>query len=402
MATLTSSPATAGGTSFFPWYGSNGSVIGPVVVNAYTTLGVPAYWRAVNFIANNMATFPRFVARAGTETPHGLNRLLQRKPNGYQGPSIFWRTLFLHRAHTGNGYAEVERDPKTFRPVALHLRQPETVVPFWFDADDGNGIRGYFYVGPARLTPSHIVAAADMVHFSGLSYDGVAGMNPINVLAETFERARTVDKFTTRYLTRGTVIKAAVEIPDGIDEDAQERIVGTIRSHFTGPNGDRDLLVLSGGAKLNNAGVSAVDAQLVQLASYTTKQIAQVTGVPPAFLMDLTEGKYRSSTEQDYQAVVRDLFRPLVEQDEDELTTKLLTDADQDAGLSVAMDTDALLRGDTATTSAVTVAQKNAGIITPNEARERLGEPKLTDPEADKLKVSGDTSPPKPAAGDEK
>lgn len=396
-ATVTSLPsATAGG--FYPYLPGGGSVLGPIVVNAYTTLGIPPYWRAMNFVANNMATFPRFVARGGTEVTHALTPLLKRRPNRYQGPAMFWRTLFFHRAHAGNGYAEIERD-RLYRPVALHVRPPESVVAFWVDPGDGSGPAAYYYCGPTRLAEAHIVAAADMIHLSGLSYDGVAGMNPVTVLAEALERARSVDKFMTRYLQRGTVIKAAVQLPAGLDEEQQARVVATIRNHFAGPNADRDIIVLSEGATLNNAGVSAVDAQLIQQAAYTTKQVAQITGVPPVFLYDLTESKYRASTEQDYQAVVRDLFRPLIEQDEDEFSAKLLTDADVAAGLGIELDPSALLRGDTTTTSAVTLAQVAAGVITANEGRAALGYAKSTDPDADKLKRNGDTTGARPAGG---
>src|SRR4051794_5859413 len=89
-----------------------GNIIGPAVINAYSTLAIPAYWRAMNFLATNLASFPRSVRkdgakRAAGEPAHPLDKLLQRRPNALQSATIFWRTLFFHAAHLGRGYAEV-------------------------------------------------------------------------------------------------------------------------------------------------------------------------------------------------------------------------------------------------------------------------------------------------------
>jgi hypothetical protein len=91
--------------------------------------------------------------------------------------------------------------------------------------------------------------------------------------------------------------------------------------------------------------------------------------------------------------VVRYTLRPWIEQIESELTSKLLSDAEQAQGLTVELDPHALLKGDTTATTNAAVQKVNAGLTTPNEERRALGYPKSTDPEADKLKRTGDTSP---------
>ena len=369
-------------------------VLGSVLINDYSVLGIPAYFRAMNYIANNMTSFPRFVARDGVKTPHSLAPLLKRRPNGYQSPTMFWRTLFFHRGHYGNGYAEIERG-KTYQPVAFHNRMPGQVIPFRYVMDDGSILQAYAIVEPRKM---RIVLGADMIHFSALSYDGMSGLNPIWLMYEGFERARTVDRFMTRFLTKGTVIRGSIEIPAGVSPEKQAEVVNLIQTKFGGgANGERDVIVLSEGAKLSNATLSPQDSQLIEQAGYTTKQIAQITGVPPVFLFDQSESKYNNTAEQAGQMVVQDLFRPLTEQDEDELTMKLLTPEEQDDDLEVKFDLSALLRGDTKTSTDVAIAKKTAGITTANQALQELGLPESTDPEANKLKTSGDTSAKPPA-----
>lgn len=379
------------GTSGFVIYDSpGGGMLGAAVVNSYTTLAIPAYWRAMNFMADNMASFPRSVRKNGVDLPsHKLLPLFCRKPNDYQDAFMFWRTLFFHRAHYLNGFAEIERDSQ-FNPVALHNRLPEQVAPFrWID-DTTKKLSQWYWVGGAA---PRVVAFEDMIHLTGLSYDGIAGLSPIFLLAETFERSRLLDRYVTRFLTKGSMIRGSIEIPAGATKEQQETIVATLRQHFRGADADRDVLILSDGAKLSNATLSPQDSQLIQQANFNTKQVAQITGVHPHFLYDDSEGKYNASPTQAAEDIVKWTFRPLIEQTESHLTLKLLTEAEQNAGLRIHLNPNSLLRGDVVQQSNVLVQQKNAGIRTANEARSELGLTPLNDPNADVLKTSGDTSP---------
>lgn len=371
-----------------------GNVIGTVAINAYSALGVPAYWRAINFLATNLASFPRSVHKDGArrsvvDDPHPLDGLLGRRPNGYQNATQFWRALFLHAAHAGNGFAEIARDAR-FRPVALNNLLPEDTVPFRYDRGDGRGPAQYYLL----RSVNRVLAGADVIHLAGVSYDGMNGLNPVTIHTGTLERAATIERYQVRYLQRGTVIKGSVSIPQGVSDEQALKMVDTIRNHFSGANADRDILVLSDGATFNNATTSPEQSQLIEQATYTTKQIAQVTGVPPQFLYEFGESKYNNSIEQMGQDVVRYTFRPWLELTEDELTLKLLATDDQTAGYAVRLNPAALLRGDTTATTTTTVAQVNAGLVTRNEGRTVLEFPPDGDPDSDKLKTLGDTSPP--------
>lgn len=371
--------------------GFGGDTIPACPINAYSALTVSAYWRAINFLASNLATFPRSVRLNGAplDDPHPLDAILERRPNQYQTATTFYRTLFAHAAHRGNGYAEIRRDGGR---VTLHNMLPEDVAPFRYD--DGKGIGQYYYHAPTR----RILPSADVIHLSGsTSYDGMAGLDPTRVHAETFQRAKTLDRHLTRYLSKGTVLRGAIEIPGEVSPEKLEQIGAKLATYFRGSEADRDVIVLSNGAKLNNATLSPQESQIIEQGAHITKAFAQITGVAPVHLFEFSEQKYRGNPEQDGQDVVRFTFRPWVEQTEDEFSAKLLTEAQREQGYTVHLDPDALARGDTAAQTAAAVALSTAGIITKNEARNELGRPPSSDPDADKLKTLGDSTPPKAA-----
>lgn len=362
----------------------------PTLINCYSALSIPAYKRAITFLADNLASFPRGVRQDGAKpaAAHPLDGMLKRRPNGYQSPFVFWRTLFFHVAHTANGYARIERDG-TFRPIALHNLLPEDVCPFRVQRDDSNSPAQFYVHRPTKT----VLPGADVVHLQALSYDGQCGIDPICLHERTFQRAATLEKYQVQFLQNGSIVRGAIEVPVSMTEDQIADVRATLR-RFRGSDGEDDVLILTDGAKLNNATLTPQQSQLVEQTAASTKAISQLTGVPPEFLYELSEAKYNTSVEQAGQNVVRYTFRTWIEMAEDELTLKLLTGAEQEQGLTVHINPDALLRGDTKTQVDTVATSVNAGLRSRNEGREVLGLPRDADPESDKLKTLGDTSTP--------
>lgn len=358
-------------------------------INAYSALSIPAYKRAMAFISENLASFPRSVRLNGAKLKdsHPLDPLLKLRPNGYQNATQFWRTLFFHAAHTGNGYARIER--QSTRPIGLHNMLPEDILPFRVDAADGSGIEQWYLHRPTRT----VYHGGDILHIQGgLSHDGMASMDPVALQEMTFQRAATLERYQVEYLRKGTVIRGAVEIAGHLTPEQLQEFRAVLRT-FRGSQGDDDVLILTEGAKLSNVTTSPQQSQLVEQVAATTKEIAQATGVPPEFLYELSEAKYNASVEQAGQSVVRYTFRTWIDMAEDELTIKLLTADEQDRGYTIGINPDSLLKGDTAAVADSAIKTVNAGLRTRNEGRDLLGLPPDPDPRSNELRTLGDTTP---------
>lgn len=371
---------------------SSGDVVPAASSTSCTALAVPAYRRAMTLISEMLAKFPRSVRKDGArmETNHPLNRLLKLRPNDVQNSTQFWRTWFLHAAHAGNGYALIERDPATGTPRSLMNLMPECVTPVRVDFGDGSGWQ-QFYIHKPSQGKAVILQYMNVLHLASLSYDGMAGIDPTWLHGKTIERAITIERYQIKYLRKGTVLRGAVEI----DGEATDDQLATLRANlkrYRGDEGEDDILILAG-AKLNNTTISPQQSQLVEQSQATTKQIAQITGVSPEFLFEQSESKYKGSVESAGQDIVRYTLMPWISQAESELTLKLLTDAEQEAGLTVHLNPDEMLRGSSKEQMDVVAQGVNSRIYTPNEARAYLGQPESDDPDADTLKSLGDTAP---------
>lgn len=368
----------------------SGNLIPEIAINAYSSLTITAYWRAINFIAENMARFPRSVRdpkAAADAAPHPLTRLLARRPNNYQNPFVFWRTFWFHVAHTANGYARVERGPG-LAPIALHNLLPNDALPVRY-TPEGGIMEQFYLVKSARLA----LHGSDVLHVSGLGWDGMAGTDPVSLHDSTFQRASTIDRYTTKFLQKGTIVRGSIEVPGHLDDTQLASMKGYIRQHFHGPDADEDVLVIPDGGKLNNTTLSPEQSKLIEQGKHSTRQISQITGVPPEFLFEFSDSKYVNNVEAAGQNAVRYCFGPLIEQAEAEFSMKLLTESEQDAGLKIRMNPDALLRGDTAAQVNTIATSVKSGLRTRNEGRALLDLPADADPKSNTLSISGDTTP---------
>jgi HK97 family phage portal protein len=372
------------------------------LINCYSALSVPAWWADMNILAGNLASFPRSVWLNGMrpKDPHQLDKLLQRRPNSTQNAFKFWESVFFHYSHCGNGYAWISRDVN-LQPLSLRMMLPEDVTPYVIIPSDGSDPVQVYVYRPTKT----VLLGDDVIHFQGLSYDGIAGLDPVQVHEQTLSKALLIDRYQARYLRRGTVISGTIETQKKLDTDQRAQIHSEVQQNFAGPDGVQDVMILSDGATLKNSTVAPQASQLMEQAAHVTKQISQITGVPPEMKFEKAEAKNNNNNaEQAGENVVRYTFRPRIEMIEAELTRKLLSEADQDAGYGVHLDTDALTRGDAAAMIANATGVVSAGIITRNEGRSMIGFPPDASPDSNTLKALGDTSPaprpgmPKPAA----
>ncbi|MGC4030247.1 MAG: phage portal protein [Tepidisphaeraceae bacterium] len=354
-------------------------------INSHTALSIPAYWRAMNFLADNLASFGRSVFKDGApvEKPHPLDKILKREPNPMQSAFDFWRTFFFHVEHRGNGYAYIRRPSPVSQDVAeLHNLLPEDVRPFRIIPESGNVFDAsvWYYHAPSRAA----LPAADVIHCKGLAHDGLLGYEPCEVMRGVLERAKSLERYAFKYLDKGSLIKGSIEMPAGTTKEQADEIVSNLMQYRQKTN-ERDVLVLTGGATLNNKTISATDSKLIEQDRELTKKIAQITGVSPQYLFEQSESKYNNSVEQAGLDVVRFTFRNRLVSIESELSRKLLAGVERDAGYEIKLNADALLRGDTKTQTDTVVSTVAGGIRTKNEGRAVLGLPKDSSPESDTL-----------------
>ncbi len=150
----------------------------------------------------------------------------------------------------------------------------------------------------------------------------------------------------------------------------------------------RSAITMPAGLEIKTLGVDPEKTQLLELSRFCVEEIARIYSLPPTFLQDLSHGTYSNTEQQDLHFVKHTLKR-WVEQFEQELNLKLWGRGNN--RLYAEFNVDGLLRGDFKTRMEGHAAAIQAGIETPNEAREMENKPSMDG--GDRLFIQGANVP---------
>jgi HK97 family phage portal protein len=358
------------------------------VVNEYSVLSIPAFWSGVRFLSETLASLPKTVyRRVGTArqaVDHPQNKLLSRKANPYSIPFVVFETWHSHAVIHGNGYLYVKRDPNTNAPIGYYNLNPDSVTPFRYGGQQWFLVRGG--TKEDGKSDNAILAAPDVLHLPGLGFDGMTGYPVVWLMYEALELARNSQRFASRYLRKGTQVQGSIEIPGTATKEQIDAIVDRLRRTHAGIDSEYSFTVLTGGAKLNNSTIPPEQSQLLQSRQFAVIDMCRILRVPPHIVYDLGRATW-ANVESMGIDLVKYSLRAWVEKGEQELSSKLLTQKEQDTGYYIRYSVDSLLRGDTNTQTNTTLSLVNGGIITANEGRARLDLPPVEDDAANKLRV---------------
>ena len=315
--------------------------------------------RCVEVLSSDVAKLPLYVFDRNTRQvkhDHPLSRLLGLRCNSVQTSFEALKLVEAGRLCGGNGYLLVERDPRSLRPERLVAVPWQNVSPQMTDAGD------VFYDVTHPFTHRNIrVARTDMVHVKGsFSRNGWLGVSVLERASEVIASARAAQSWNGSYYSNGGQPSGVLEVEDDIsgyieqlqpDGTVQKvRIKDSIREEWerrhAGPGNANRVAILDHGLKYKPISISQRDAQFVENAELSIRDIARFFGVP---LYKLQEGKQSyNSNEQNSIEYATGTLQPIVTAWEQELTYKLLPECERNEGLEIRLNMMAELRGDSA------------------------------------------------------
>lgn len=352
-------------------------------VSPQTALRVGAVWRAVNLIANDVGKLPiKVYKREGEgqrseQRRHPAWRLLTRRPSAELTPIHLKRTITAHALLRGGGYGYISRSAAgELREIVPLPPQPETVPVrengrLWYVTQLANGER-------RRLDPRNVL------HIRGLGFDGLCGYSAVEYGAGAFGLALAGEEYGGRFFANDGTPNLVLEVPAFLKPEERRAIKGEWAKMHQGLSNSHKVALLQGGISAKAVGISAKDAQLLELRQFQLLDIANWFGIPPYKLGASVNVSYKS-LEQENQNYLDQAMDPWLVTWEEELTAKLLTDEEQADGYYLEYDRNALVRADMATRWGIYDRSVNGGLLTLNEARGRENLPPL--PGGDQLRI---------------
>ena len=361
---------------------SNQSSAG-VSVTPETALGYPAIWRGVNIRAGTVGRIPlNVLKRVGVgkeiDDNHPAQRLLVEQPNSEQSAKSFKTLLESHAILSGGGFAFIARD-EFGQPTELIPLAPENVMPF-----RENGRLGYSIVADGGMT---VELAENILHIKGLSWDGINGLGITDVLRESIGLGLAAQKWQSIFFKNGAAPQTVIELPGTLrNKEAVERFRAMWGKRHKGIENAHQPALLENGAQLKSFSVSPNDAEMLATREFEIKQVAAMVGISPHYLGDPSRTSF-ASLEIENRTFLRDLQDPLTNW-ESECYRKLLTPAEKDRRSHVIeFDKEQIERPDLTTFTSALISQVNNGLLTLDEARNKMNMPPLPNGEGSHFRI---------------
>lgn len=314
-------------------------------VSVGSAMELPAIRAAMRILAEDVATVPRHLYRRGdsrvrAEDNH-LYRILRDHPNRRMSGVEYREYEMLCLLAWGNAYAVIEFDPVFGTiPVGLWPMRPDRVSVLVRE----DGLRRYVYVssGGEPIT----FEEAEVVHTMGLSDDGIVGQSPIAQYAESIGVHIAVRDYSASYFDNGGLWQGFVIHPNSLSDDAVEKLKKKLNDTSGLPQAHRWKVLREDMKVASVPGVSASEAQLLEIKQWTYTEAACMFRLPPHKLGDLSRATF-SNIEAESTNYVTGSLRPWCVRIESSYQKRLIEpygyEGDQ---LYMEHNLDGLVRGD--------------------------------------------------------
>ena len=205
-----------------------GSTSGKLVTER-TAMQMTAVYSCVRILAEAVAGLPihvyEYTGNGGKEKAinNPLYFLLHDEPNPEMTSFVFRETLMTHLLLWGNAYAQIIRNARG-EVVALYPLMPNRMT---VDRDE-QGQLFYTYAmsgddAPTMKGGSVLLHPSEVLHISGLGFDGLVGYSPIAMAKNAIGMAIACEEYGAKFFANGATPGGILEHPGTIKDPQRVR-----------------------------------------------------------------------------------------------------------------------------------------------------------------------------------
>lgn len=333
----------------------------------------PTVHAIVTAITRRFAVTPVHVYQKGTKSgretkerlpSHPVERLLS-KPNSWQTRVDFWQDAGSWISRYGRFHAFKSRGstgpirellPMNPRDVAVEQDRDTWAVTFRRDGQELPFSKMLYARGPAR--------------------NGVTGDSPVNDVSLAIALEIAAERFGASFFQNGALpllIFSYIAGTQGFkDKETEKQFVEDIQNAFGQGRQHRSMLLPKGIEKPTTISIENEKSQFLETRKYQRTVIAGAWGVPPHKVGDLERATFNNVEQQD-EDFTGSVIMPIGQQFEAAMERDLLTDDDRASGVIIRFNFDSILRADFKSRQEGLQLQRQNGVISSNEWREREG-----------------------------
>lgn len=339
-----------------------------ITITPENSLQFSAVYACVRVIADQMASFPKGIYRRVDDRTrekvhdHPLQRIIDSEPSEFYSAFDFWDAVTTSVMLWGNGFAKMNRN-KSYEIESLEFIPPNKVTIYSGPVD------GKFVLFYKHNETGNIIPARDMLHFKGLSFDGVQGKSVIQAFAkESIGLSVAAERFGSKFFGNDTLMTKYLSHPAALTEEALTRLKTSWQTSNAGLENAFKIKILEEGMKLENVGIPPEQAQFIATRQHQVEEICRWFKVQPHLIQHLLRSTNNNIEHQGIEFVTQTLT-PWVVRFEYELNRKIFTEEEKGTHY-LKMNMASLLRGDIKARTDHYVKMISVGVYSPNEIRE--------------------------------
>ena len=333
---------------------------GALSVNTEKAMRFTAVYAAIRLRSETIASLPKTVfsidesGRHDART-HNIYKLIKYRPNGWMNVFTFWEYTNACLEGWGNAFVLIKRG-RGGEPGELVPIHPRLVTVVFRNA------RKWYIVAGSRYFDG-TYADEDMLHFFGMSEDGITGVNPIVYNAAAISCGISAQDFGNEFFEQGGNVKSVLETDKVMDAKVSADFAKKFNQtkNFGTP-------ILDQGVKYKQVGIAPEAAQMLQTRTFALQDIARIFNLPPHMLADLSRATFSNIEHQDIQ-YAKYSIRPTVKRFEQEMDRKLFFE-DEMGRFETKFNLNGLMRGDMTSRSNFYHNAVLDGWLSRNEVRE--------------------------------
>jgi len=334
-------------------------------VNPRSAMRLPAVLACVRIVARSLAKIPLHLYRrtdAGRQraTDHPLFTLLRTRPHPLFSAFRWRHQLTVWRLLWGNAYAEIVRDKSgnvlrlmPIEPWRVKPRQEREQIVYDVDVDGG------------KVT----LQAEDVLHFQGVSMDGIKGESVLAMARKTFQAGLAAQEFETGFNSQAMRPSAVVKHPGKLSPVAEANLRNSVNEMYAGSSNSGKVLILQEGVEATPWMMPLNDAQWIERSYLSIEDICRLFGVPPHKVQHLLRAT-NNNIEQQSLDFLGDTLDPDLTAEEQELDYKLLQPWEQ-AELYTHFERRAAIQMDSTQRANFYRVMSDAGVMNIDDIRDR-------------------------------
>ena len=298
-------------------------------------------------------------------------KLFSKCPNPNETMLSLMTYLEYCRNHYGNGYAWCKWSETTGKLEGIYALNP-AMVRIWIDDVSDSMEMNHIYQYNTFSGKGFFLPAEDVIHVKSWLTDyetHLVGIPVRQILLNFLNSAKSSQEMQNDLYKNG-MLTGVLNYVGKLDDEKQERLVNSAKKFGKGSR----ILPLPQDWKLTPVSMNLGEAQFLEGRRFNREQLSAAFGIPPTLLNDYSRGTFNNASVQQVQ-FLSDTILHIGSQYEQEMSRKILTDAEFDDGYRVDLDTNIILQNTPEALANILVKYVTGSIMTINEARNMAGLP---------------------------